>query len=205
MTTKITSMLLILIATLCVSKANAEDYYQHTGTFSGVIEVNKQTAIELLDFEANLEGGKMIVKVPDTAGEKSGTYQFTWKFLDNISQLVEGRKYRFTLSGNRIAGNAEKNTAIAYLKSSNGGSKIMTDAGYDTPGNTIQLQVPTSAVRAHPQDEGSNIEGVITVTVAETYSYFSIDFNFSSHPYTASSEKLVYSVIYAYESAIVKR
>lgn len=202
--TKHTHLILIFLTSILYSlSSTAQSYYDFIGNLSGPVE-SRNTSIAPLLFEANEKGGIIRLAMPDTAEEHSGVYEFQWKFIDDIKRMYEGKEYRFGITGRRIKGTAEKNSVVAHLKSSNSGSKLADKEGYKAPGNTIILEVPTSQVKAYPKAENNTVEGVIKVR-PRMNSYFSIDFSFSSHPYSSTSKKIVYSVVYVFESTFIKR
>ncbi len=182
-----------------------DDFYGFSRLLKGEIESNKNTNIKPTRFDADAKGGVIRVRMPDTAGKCSAEYEFTWKFIDDISKLKFGKKYRFHVSGKRISGNCEKNTNILYMKSAMSGSKLATAAGIKTPGRSIELQPRIPNINGYPPSENNSSDGTIVIASSNVldHSYFTFDFHFASFPYSGTSKKCVFQVTYVFGKNLV--
>lgn len=177
-----------------------QDFYGFTEVLTGRVAARANTDIQATVLEANLKGGVIQVRMPDTAGNTFGDYEFRWEFLDDISKIEPGKEYRFTMAGKRVGGTSERNTNTAWMRSANSGSDLAEAMGIKNPGNTIVTAANFGAVTGYPVRDNNNATGVLrsaSTNVADS-SYFTFRFDFSSVPYSSTSLSCSFEVAYLY-------
>jgi len=201
------SMLLVLAALLSVGSASAQSYYEFAGYLRGTIKrVNTNEEPVLSALPDGRSGGMLTCTMPDATGQRYGVYQFQWEFLDDINTLVPGRQYRVRMTGARIEGNAEHNSAYVSLKGSGEVTQLAKDQNYESPGAAIQMKTKASPVYIMAPSHSFVADAVITVQEpGDTRAWFSFDFTISGNPYSSTSPSLTFSLLYAYEPVAVKR
>jgi hypothetical protein len=138
--------------------------------------------------------------MPDTAEKKSADYEFRWKFLDDISRLVPGKKYKFEMTGRRIRGNADKNTNTAWMMSSNQGGVLAKKAGIASLANVLSVSKSKSNVVAWPIQSNNVATGTVEIVgkLTQDTTYFTFKFDFASFPFASNSKGCSFEVVYVY-------
>lgn len=150
--------------------------------------------------KADLRGGILLMTMPDTAEKKYGDYEFRWRFIDDISRLRPGKKYKFEMTGRRIGGNADSNTNTAWMSSSNQGSKLAKKAGIESLANNLTVTKSQSNVVAWPVQRNNKASGTVELSknVTAKKTYFTFRFDFSSYPYASNSKACSFEVVYVF-------
>lgn len=198
--TIITAALTVASLICLQTPANAQQSYGFSRILKGLARSNDHTNIQPTRLAADLRGGVIEVRMPDTAGTTYANYRFQWRFTDDISQLVPGRKYRFEMSGQRVGGTSDKNTNTAWMKSSNSGGVLAKRAGIESLKNTIEVTKTQSSVVAWPPAPNNHSHGTIELQGSpdNAESYFTFQFDFSSFPYAWNSKQCSFEVVYVY-------
>lgn len=151
--------------------------------------------------EADLNGGIILFTMSDTAEKTHGDYEFRWQFIDNISRIEKGKKYRFEIVGRRIGGSSEKNTNTAWMKSSNQGSVLAKTAGIESTANVLTVLKSQANVVAWPIKKNNKATGTVELATdpERDTTYFSFQFDFSSFPYASNSRSCSFEVVYVFE------
>lgn len=165
------------------------------------------TGLQATRIEANKSGGVFEIRVPSTSNSCYADYQFQWKFLDDISTLVKGKKYRYEMTGRRTGGTCDKNTNIGRVLSSNSYSPLASTLGIKGQGSSI-ITTSSSSTReivAQPTpgylNQITHSFGVIEFKNGSgvTQSFFGFGFEFSTYPYSSGvSKKADFQVLYVY-------
>ncbi|MCP4265077.1 MAG: PASTA domain-containing protein [Candidatus Brocadiaceae bacterium] len=178
--------------------------YVFSHILKGSTRKDKGALIEPTTFDASLKGGVFKIRMYNTARSSFGDYEYRWKFLDDISFLEPGNKYRLRMAAKRVAGTYEYNHNIARLLSSSHGSTLAEKSGIKGHGPSIDINAtPRLNVVAYPVGENNTIEAFITVlhSTLRDQCFFIFQFDHSSHPYTYNKSKLCdYQVVYVYNS-----
>lgn len=191
---------LAITTLMLVNAAPAQDFYGFAGVLKGQVRSNKNTNIKPTRLVADLKGGVIQLRMPDTAGSCSGDYEFRWEFLDDISRLVPGKQYRFRMRGRRIAGTCEKNTNTAWMSSSNAGSVLAKAQGIQETAALLTVTKSQSSVVGYPRGPNNAADGTISVArgrVGER-TQFKFTFDFSSYPYSSASKLCSFEVAYLF-------
>lgn len=192
----------LLAATLSPSSiVIAGDYYGFSDILMGESYSNENTDIKPTKLEANLNGGVIQLRMPDTSGTCVGDYEFRWEFLDDISKLEAGEKYRFRIAGRRVGGSCEMNTNTAMVKGSSDSSRLADSQGASAPGRRIDVTTAPSSITAHPRykSQVTSSDGFVSVVgnIGER-TQFSLHFEFASFPYSSVSKSCNFDVVYLY-------
>ncbi len=191
-----TLSVLFLLVGSSTQFAVAEDFYGVSEVLTGLVDANKNTDIKPTKFEANTKGGIIQLKMPDTSGKTFGTYEFKWEFLDNIEKIEKGKKYRFKVTGSRIAGSSEKNTCICHIQSTSN-YELPNKAGIKKTGQHVRYSGPSSfQFEAYPASKLNPWEGSFSCDDFAGVTYFGFQFHFASWPYGSTSKNCNYGVSY---------
>jgi hypothetical protein len=189
--------------------ARAENFYGFEKIFHGPTDAVNYTG-QPVQFEANLKGGVIVVKMPDTSGSCESTYRFKWEFKQDISKLAVGKEFDLVAVGEVVEGNCKNNTNEMYLASSMSGSELADKTGIKNRGKVIRISGwPGGSVTAYPSKRENNLInnradaklGISAYSLSDKLDqdYFTLAFHFASHPYTSNSKLYKYEVVYLYK------
>lgn len=196
-------LLAFFVLSLSFANVQAEDFYGFQKILKGPT-VKRGKEFRPNKLEADLNGGTIILTMPDTAEKKYADYEFQWKFLDDISRIVPGKKYNFEMRGRRVLGNADKNTNTAWMMSSNQGSVLAKKKGIQSLANVLSVKKSKANVVAWPKQANNVATGTVEIVgnPTEETTYFTFKFDFASFPYAYNSKACSFEVVYVYKKNV---